>query len=583
AALHGELHRGALVRVARAAPHDAVADLHLRALLEGGDLEERARVVAAPHFGAARLSVARDPAALGERRRGDGELGAAADAPVPADVDAVAVAFLADHRAFDREALDDVARDIAHRVVDAARAARAPDLREDDLAVRGVELHLGQVAVVGLGDAAEHDHVDGRAQRRVLPALGHHAVDVELALRDLRLQRLLRNLAEPGEAEQVVPERLLGLRRDVLQVDAGRVAGEAVDRDADRPGRGRVEVALEIDVALDLDGRLPRARDVAGRRHRDRDFLARLAAVGIRIGALRVGLADVPAVDAHGEARDAAPPAVLLGQRLDREQRLAVQADLDRLAGLERVGRAVAAVAGLGDGELGSLRRLLLVGVDELALGVGDADRFSARADLGFGERRVLVGHAQGDVARRVELGVEAVGVRLAFLRELHEEARLPRLDAVAGHLLAHRQVDLGARLLAHLLREHALRVGDADLLAVEDHGGLRHRLAVDAGVDLDVDALAARREECDEGQCEKTRKKFFHGDPLVLTASGPAARAFAHIAGAWMLTSPGLMILSSSVAEPLIDLRRPSSIFFSLIWTLVPKFPTSTVWLCGS
>src|SRR5207249_1460532 len=111
--------------LARDAPHHAIADLHLLALLERRDLGERARVLAAPDLHPSGLAVTRHLAALGERRRGQGELGAAADTPVPADVDAIAIALGADHRALEREALDDVARNVAHRAVDAAGAAGA--------------------------------------------------------------------------------------------------------------------------------------------------------------------------------------------------------------------------------------------------------------------------------------------------------------------------------------------------------------------------------------------------------------------------------------------------------------------------
>jgi len=64
-----------------------------------------------------------------------------------------------------------------------------------------VKFDLDQVAAVVFGDAPEHDHVHGRAQRRVLPALGHDAVDAQLALLDLGLELLARHLAEPGELE----------------------------------------------------------------------------------------------------------------------------------------------------------------------------------------------------------------------------------------------------------------------------------------------------------------------------------------------------------------------------------------------
>src|SRR5712692_1898919 len=204
AAFRGEQEVGASIAVLALAPgasHHAIANLHLLAPLERGDLGERARVLAAPDLHPPGLAVTRHLAALGERRRGQGELGAAADTPVPADVDAIAIALSADHRALERETLDDVARNVAHRAVDAAGAAGARDLRENDFAVRGVEFDLDQVAAVVRGDAPEHDHVHGRAQRRVLPALGHDALDAQLALLDLGLELLARHLAEPGELE----------------------------------------------------------------------------------------------------------------------------------------------------------------------------------------------------------------------------------------------------------------------------------------------------------------------------------------------------------------------------------------------
>src|SRR5712691_8751256 len=232
----------ALVALAPGAPYHAIAYLHLLALLEHGDFGERARVFAAPDLHPAGLAVTRHLAALAEGRGGQGELGAAADTPVPADVDAIAIVLRADHRALERKAVDHVAHDVAHRAVDAAGAAGARDLRENDLAARGVELDLGQ-------------------------------------------EPFARHLAECRELEQLRRQRLLGLGRDLLQVHPRRVADDAVDGDADRLGRGRVEVALEIDLTVELHGGLPRRGDIAGRRKRDHGLLARLAAVGVRIAA----------------------------------------------------------------------------------------------------------------------------------------------------------------------------------------------------------------------------------------------------------------------------------------------------------
>src|SRR6266513_49741 len=97
----------AFLAFARDAAHHAIADLHLLALLEGRDLGERARVVAAPDLDPAGFAVTRHLAALAESRRGQGELGAAADAPALADVDANVIILLADHRALEREAIED--------------------------------------------------------------------------------------------------------------------------------------------------------------------------------------------------------------------------------------------------------------------------------------------------------------------------------------------------------------------------------------------------------------------------------------------------------------------------------------------
>src|SRR5437867_5351804 len=456
AALRGEQEVGALIApLAFARSHHAIADLYFLAFFERGDLGKRARVVAALDLHPAGLAVARHLAALGEGRRGQRELGAAADAPVPADVDAIALVLHGDHRALEREALDDVVHDLAYRAVDAAGAAGARDLRENDLAARGVEFGLGQIAVIVLGDAAEHDHVHARTQRRVLPALGDDALDAELALLDLGLQPLRWHFAEPRELEQLRRERLLGLGRDLRQVHPRGVADDAVDADADRLGRGRVEVALQVDRTFKPDRGLPRRGDIARRRERDHGLVARRAAVGVRISALRVGLAYDIAVYAHAQPRHPACPAVLVGQRLDRHHCLAVEREFDHLARLELAHCAVGAVPGLGDAELGSLRRLLPIDVHDLALVIGDARLRSPDRDLGPGHRRVLLAHAKGHVAHGLEIGVEAVRGGLAVLRQLHQDGRFPRLDAVAGHLLAHRHVDLGARLLADLLREH--------------------------------------------------------------------------------------------------------------------------------
>src|SRR5207302_5137654 len=438
--------------------------------------------------------------ALVEPRHGQRERGAAAATPVPAQVDVIAVVLHADHRALEREALDDGVHDLAHRAVDAAGAARARDLRENDLAARGVEFGLGQIAVIVLGDAAEHYHVHSRAQRRVLPALGEDTFDTELALLDLRLQLLPRHFAEPRELEQLRRQRLLGLGRDVLQVHSRGVADDAVDADADRLGRGRVEVALQVDLTFKPDRGLPRPGDIAGRRERDHGLLARRPAVGVRIAALRVGLADGIAVYAHAQPRHPACSAVLVGQRLDRQHCLAAERDFDHLARLEPVYRAVGAVAGLGDVKLGSLRRLLPIQVYDLTPGIGDARLFPPDRDLGPGQRRAFLAHAQGHETHGLEIRVEAVRADLAILRQLHEDGRFPRLDAVAGHLLAHRHVDLGAGLLADLLREHALGVGDAELLAVHDDRRLCRRLTVDARLDNDIKALAASAEQ-DDGE----------------------------------------------------------------------------------
>src|SRR6266853_3915587 len=294
AAFRGEEEVGAFtacLAFARDVPHHAISDLHLRALLERCDLGERGVVLAAFDLHPAGLAVTRHLAALTKRRRGERELGAAADAPVLADIDAIAILLLGDHRALEREALDHVARDVAHRAVDPAGTPRARDLRENDFAVRGVEFDLDEVAAIVLGDAPEHDHVHGRAQGRVLPALGNDAIDIELALIDLGLQPICRYLAERRELEQLGRQRLLGLGRDLLQVHARRVADDAVDAGADRLGRGRVEVPLEVDRTFKLYRGSPRRGNIAGRCERDHDLLARLSAVIVRVAALGVGLA----------------------------------------------------------------------------------------------------------------------------------------------------------------------------------------------------------------------------------------------------------------------------------------------------
>src|SRR6266849_3211071 len=518
ATFRGEKEVGAFtarLAFARDVPHHAISDLHLRALLERCDLGERARVLAALDLHPAGLAVTRHLAALTERRRGERELGAAADAPVLADIDAIAILLLGDHCALEREALDHVARDVAHRAVDPAGAPRASDLRENDLAVRGVELDLDQVAAIVLRDAPEHDHVHGRAQGSVLPALGNDAVDIELALIDLGLQPICRYLAERRELEQLGRKRLLGLGCDLLQVHPRRVADDAVDADADRLGRGRVEVPLEVDRTFKLYRGSPRRGNIAGRRERDHDLLARLSAVIVRVTALRVGLAGGLAVYAYAQPGHSARAAVLVGKRLDRHHGLAVDRDFDYLARIERVGRAVAAVATLGHAEFGSLRRLLTIEVHELAFGVGHACALSAGSDLGIRQGRAFLAHAQGHVALGVEIGLDMVRVDLVPLRQLHEEGRFPRLDAVAGRLLAHRHFNLATGLLAQPLHEHALGVGDAERLAIYGDLRLCRGLAVDARLDLDVEALAASAEQDGGEQDGKKTQGCGHEESL--------------------------------------------------------------------
>src|SRR5207302_8232678 len=109
----------------------------------------------------------------------------------------------------------------------------------------------------------------------------------------------------------------------------------------------------------------------------------------------------------------------------------------------------------------------------------------------------------------------------------------------------------------------------------------LRRRLTVDARLDLEVKALAATAEQDGGEQHEKkTQIGCSHGDTLCLGDWRRfwRTRMRAHIAGAWILTSPGLMILSSSVVAPLIDLRLASSILRSLNSTFLPNEPTSIV-----
>src|SRR5713101_3265853 len=518
ATFRGEEEVGAFtarLAFARDVPHHAISDLHLRALLERCDLGERARVLAALDLHPAGLAVTRHLAALTERRRGERELGAAADAPVLADIDAIAILLLGDHCALERETLDHVARDVAHRAVDPAGAPRARDLRENDFAVRGVELDLDQVAAIVLGDAPEHDHVHGRAERRVLPSLGRDAVDTELALIDLGLQRLCRHLAERRELEQLRRQCLLGLGCDLLQVHARRVADDAVESDTDRLGRSRVEVALKVDLTFKPDGGFPHRGNITGRCERDHGLLARLAAVVVRVAALRVGLADGLAVYAHAQARHPARAAVLVGQRLDCHHSLAVERDFDDLAWLELTRRAIGAVTGLGDAELGPVYRLRPIGVHEFALGIGDAFLFPAHRHLGLGERRTLLAHAQGDVTHRLEIGLDAIRVDLIPLRQLHEEGRFPGIDAIAGRLLDHRHLNFAAGLPAQLLLEHALGVGDAKLLAIYGDFRLCRGLAVDTRLDLDVETLAAGAEQGDEQDGKKTQVSCGHEESL--------------------------------------------------------------------
>src|SRR6266853_1208449 len=518
AAFRGEEEVGAFtacLAFARDVPHHAISDLHLRALLERCDLGERGVVLAAFDLHPAGLAVTRHLAALTKRRRGERELGAAADAPVLADIDAIALLLLGDHRALEREALDHVARDVAHRAVDPAGTPRARDLRENDFAVRGVEFDLDEVAAIVLRDAPEHDHVHGRAQGSVLPALGNDAVDIELALIDLGLQPICRYLAERRELKQLGRKRLLGLGSDLLQVHPRRVAADAVDADADRLGRGRVEVPLEVDRTFKLYRGSPRRGNIAGRCERDHDLLARLSAVIVRVTALRVGLADGLAVYAHAQPGHSARAAVLVGKRLDRHHGLAVERDFDYLARIERVGRAVAAVAALGHAEFGSLRRLLTIEVHDLAFGVGHPCLLSSGSDLGIRQRGAFLAHAQGHVALGVEIGLDMVRVDLVPLRQLHEEGRFPRLDAVAGRLLAHRHFDLATGFLAQPLHEHALGVGHAERLAIYGDLRLCRGLAVDARLDLDVEALAASAEQDGGEQDGKKTQGCGHEESL--------------------------------------------------------------------
>src|SRR5216684_7576189 len=518
AALRGEQEVGAsiaLVAFAPGASHHAIADLHFLALLECCDLGERARIFAALDLDPAGLAVSRHLAALTERRRGQGELGAAADTPVLADVDAIAIILLTDYRALEREALDNVVCNVAHRAVDPAGAAGARDLRENDFAVCGVEFDLDQVAAIVLGDAPERDHVHGRAQGSVLPALGRDALDTELALIDLGLQPLRRHLAERRELEQLCRQRLLGLGCDLLQVHARRVADDAVESDTDRFGRSRVEVALEVDLTFKPDGGFPHRGNIAGRCERDHGLLAWLALVVVRVAALRVGLADGLAVYAHAQARHPARAAILVGQRLDCHHSLAVERDFDDLAWLELTRRAVGAVTGLGDVDLGSLRRLLLIDVHEFAFGIGDAFLFPADRHLGLGQRRTLLAYAQGDVTHRLEIGLDAVRVDLIPLRQLHEEGRFPWIDAIAGRFLDHRHFNFATGLLAQPLREHALGVCDAKLLAIYSDLRLCRGLAVDTRLDLDVEALAAAAEQGDEQDGKKSQVSCGHEESL--------------------------------------------------------------------
>jgi len=173
----------------------------------------------------------------------------------PADVDAVAIVFRRDHGAFEREALDDVRHDVAHRIVDSRALAARPISEKITLPL--AEWNLTSVRNVSLSWRRCPSRSCRRSRAGACPASPcGDALDAELALLDLGLQRLGRHLSERRNLKSwfardcsAAPRRPSGPRR--------RVADDAVDADADRLGRGRVEIALQRDRAIELDRGLP--------------------------------------------------------------------------------------------------------------------------------------------------------------------------------------------------------------------------------------------------------------------------------------------------------------------------------------
>src|SRR6267378_1151038 len=369
---------------------------------------------------------------LGRVRRKQRELRSASDAVGSAEVEPVALAVHRDHRALEGEPLHHVGDDLADGAVDRPRVSCARDLAPDEASAGRVELGLDDEAFVVAGDAAEHDHVDRAAQRRVLPAPGRDPVDADLQPLDLALEVGDRHLAEHGGLEELGRDGGFRLGGDVLEIRAGSVAHEPVHADPDGPGRGRGEGALHTDLALEDDGRFPIGGEVAGRRQRDLRLAARRPVVRIGVVPPIVGLAERPAVNAHRDAGHAGADAVLVAAGGHGQDGPPGQRDLQPLSRLH--GRALlpGRIAGLADREGDALRGQRRVFVNELALGVCLAELLVVQLDGGVGDRRPALVHGHGEVAGHGEIRLEGIPVDdLAVLAELHRERCLPGLDAV--------------------------------------------------------------------------------------------------------------------------------------------------------
>ena len=477
-----------------AATHDPVTGSHRPALADVFELGPGAGVLRAVDAQAADFAGSRlARVALGRVRRKQRELRAAPDAVGSAEIEPVALAVHRDHRALEGEPLHDVGDDLADGAVDRPRVSCARDLAPDEASAGRVELGLDDEAFVIAGDAAEHDHVDRAAQRRVLPALGGDPVDADLQPLDLALEVGDRHLAEHGGLEEVGRDGGLRLGGDVLEIRAGSVAHEPVHPDPDRPGSRRGEGALDTDLALEDDGRLPLGGEVAGRRQRDLRPAARRPVVRIGVVPPIVGLAQRPAVDAHRDAGHAGPDAVLVAAGGHGQDGPPGQRDLQPLSRLH--GRALlpGRIAGLADRERDAFRGQRRVFVNELALGVRLAELLVIQLDGGVGDRRPALVHGHGEVAGHGEIRLEGIALDdLAVLAELYQERRLPGLDVMPRQLLAHEHFDLGAGVPRDRLGEHAGAVRHAELLAVDRDGGAGRRLSLHTGLDFELHLLTA-------------------------------------------------------------------------------------------